>query len=179
MAASELEKDRNYVFCFTGPDNIGDYRPRTADFTLYIGNSTASSENTGDLNYLFRAAAGTLAPLRKEDYVGCIGWGLINYSSLNERFLNKNQLKRKEFWQAYENRHTHRYQNPWQSPPNALNAQGQETRSTLPWMKDQYDNYYHRESKWYEQFYTEDIPLPLLASMRTDGSSSNRMLLPH
>ncbi|XP_064418055.1 protein SPMIP2 isoform X1 [Latimeria chalumnae] len=99
---------------FTGPDGIGDYRTNYVDFKQYIGEKKSSSEITGDLEYLYRAAPETLTPLPKFCYVGEIGWGVVEYSMLNRLTLSSGfQIKSGEFRQRCEDTVTHKYQNPW------------------------------------------------------------------
>ncbi|XP_066573902.1 protein SPMIP2 isoform X1 [Amia ocellicauda] len=117
-----------------GPDGVQDYRPRAVDFPHYIGEGSLSGERTSDLSYLQRAAPGTPAPGAKHDYVGGVGWGVMEHSELNSRALQSNmQIKLGEFRQACEDKVTHRYQNPWQLPPCVLNAQPRGSRGRLAW----------------------------------------------
>ncbi|XP_054648454.1 uncharacterized protein C4orf45 isoform X2 [Dunckerocampus dactyliophorus] len=73
---------------FTGPDGIGDYRPRSNHSAQYVGVGSLSPEATGDLTYLWRAAPNTPPPLPKQAYVGEVGWGwqynqLVNNGALH------------------------------------------------------------------------------------------------
>ncbi|XP_064418059.1 protein SPMIP2 isoform X2 [Latimeria chalumnae] len=137
---------------FTGPDGIGDYRTNYVDFKQYIGEKKSSSEITGDLEYLYRAAPETLTPLPKFCYVGEIGWGVVEYSMLNRLTLSSGfQIKSGEFRQRCEDTVTHKYQNPWHPPPHILDQEGRRARSTLAWKQDHYDSYSHGKGKWYRR----------------------------
>ncbi|XP_030001989.1 uncharacterized protein C4orf45 homolog [Sphaeramia orbicularis] len=96
---------------FTGPDGIGDYRPRSNYFPQYISEGSGSPEATGDLSYLFRAAP--LAPLStpKQSYVGEIGWGWRYNQQLNGGTLLSNmQIKKTDIRAAVEDRISHMFQ---------------------------------------------------------------------
>ncbi|XP_066573903.1 protein SPMIP2 isoform X2 [Amia ocellicauda] len=108
-----------------GPDGVQDYRPRAVDFPHYIGEGSLSGERTSDLSYLQRAAPGTPAPGAKHDYVGGVGWGVMEHSELNSRALQSNmQIKLGEFRQACEDKVTHRYQNPCCLPVSSMPSRG-------------------------------------------------------
>ncbi|KAA0709584.1 hypothetical protein E1301_Tti003991 [Triplophysa tibetana] len=55
---------------FTGPDGIGDYRPRLDYFPRSIGIGALSPDATRDLEYLFRSAPQATPPLPKHRYTG-------------------------------------------------------------------------------------------------------------
>ena len=78
-----------------GPDGIGDYRPRSNYFPRYIGVGASSSpEATGDLSYLWRAAAQARPPLPRQSCVGEVGWCWQYNQLLNSRTLHSNmQIK--------------------------------------------------------------------------------------
>ncbi|XP_030252113.1 uncharacterized protein C4orf45 isoform X2 [Sparus aurata] len=98
---------------FTGPDGIGDYRPRSYDFPQYIGVGASSSpEATGDLGYLWRAAPHAPPPPPRQSCVGEVGWCWQYNQLLNSRTLLSNmQIKKTELRTALEDRVTHRFQN--------------------------------------------------------------------
>uniref|UniRef100_A0A8C5LV09 Sperm microtubule inner protein 2 n=1 Tax=Leptobrachium leishanense TaxID=445787 RepID=A0A8C5LV09_9ANUR len=132
---------------FTGPDNIGDYRPKHADFTRYVGEFIPLEEGTSDADYLYRAAPNTPHPRPKEMYVGGIGWGVSAFSYLNRRELISDfQIKLCGFRQACEDTISHRYQTPWNPPPYILDKQGFGSRGTLAWTPEKYDNYCYGKS---------------------------------
>ncbi|XP_012679813.1 uncharacterized protein C4orf45 [Clupea harengus] len=119
---------------FTGPDGIGDYRTKQHDSPRFIGIGPLSPESSADLDYLFRAAPGTLPPLSKDGYVCGVGWGLEYSFALNARtLLSDNQFKLGEFRTAMEDRITHRYQNPWFEPPHFLDRQPAGARGWMAW----------------------------------------------
>ncbi|XP_054872827.1 uncharacterized protein C4orf45 [Amphiprion ocellaris] len=97
---------------FTGPDGIGDYRPRSNYFSRYIGVGAASPEATGDLGYLCRAAPHAHPPMPRQAYVGEVGWGWQYNQLLNSGTLLSNmQIKKTELRAALEDRITQRFQN--------------------------------------------------------------------
>ncbi|CAB1456372.1 unnamed protein product [Pleuronectes platessa] len=78
MADSEAAEGRSQCgrrMIFTGPDGIGDYRPRSNYFPLHIGEGASSPEATGDLSYLCRAGPSAPPPRPRQSYVGEVGWG--------------------------------------------------------------------------------------------------------
>ncbi|KAG7517279.1 hypothetical protein JOB18_003422 [Solea senegalensis] len=96
---------------FTGPNGVGDYRPRSGYFPLYIGVGDVSPEATGDLAYLWRAAPNAPPPKPKQGYVGEIGWGWKHSQLLNRGTLHSNvQIKKTEFRATLEDRVTQRFQ---------------------------------------------------------------------
>ncbi|XP_056113214.1 uncharacterized protein C4orf45 [Rhinichthys klamathensis goyatoka] len=70
---------------FTGPDGIGDFRPKLDYFPRSIGIGPLSPDATSDLNYLFRPAAHATPPLPKHRCTGEVGWGLQYCTALNRR----------------------------------------------------------------------------------------------
>ncbi|XP_044875417.1 uncharacterized protein C4orf45 homolog isoform X2 [Mauremys mutica] len=151
---------------FTGPDAIRDYRTKLPEYTRYIGATTPAQGATSDLEYLWRTAPWTTSILpHKHSYPGQIGWGVTEFSYLNRgNLLSGMQIKTGEFRQAAEDEITHRYQNPWQPPPNILDLQGSNARGRLAWNCTDYDNFYHADSKW--------------AAMTRDSWSSKGSALP-
>ncbi|XP_078262858.1 protein SPMIP2 isoform X2 [Rhinoraja longicauda] len=119
---------------FTGPNATSDYRTKYADYPYYIGESRyISPENTSNLNYLFRPAPCASFQTRKDNNVGAIGWGLCVGDYLNRTtLLSGMQIKRGEFRDLADDKVTHRYQNPWQPPPNVLDRQPL-SRAYLAW----------------------------------------------
>ncbi|XP_051276641.1 uncharacterized protein C4orf45 [Dicentrarchus labrax] len=107
--ASESEHGHRMVF--TGPDGIGDYRPRSNYFPRYIGVGTSSPEATGDLSYLCRAAPHAPPPMPRQSCVGEVGWGWQYNQLLNSGTLLSNmQIKKTDIRTALEDRVTHRFQ---------------------------------------------------------------------
>ncbi|XP_031615413.2 uncharacterized protein C4orf45 [Oreochromis aureus] len=96
---------------FTGPDGIGDYRPRSNYFTRYIGVGATSPEATGDLSYLCRAPPDALPPIPRQSYVGEVGWGWQYNQLLNSGTLLSNmQIKKTDIRASLENRVTQKFQ---------------------------------------------------------------------
>ncbi|XP_035506368.1 uncharacterized protein C4orf45 [Scophthalmus maximus] len=94
---------------FTGPDGIGDYRPRSNYFPLHVGVGASSPEATGDLGYLCRAAPAAPPPVPRRSYVGEVGWGWQHNQLLNSGTLLSNmQIKKTELRTALEDRVTQR-----------------------------------------------------------------------
>uniref|UniRef100_A0A8C4W319 Sperm microtubule inner protein 2 n=1 Tax=Gopherus evgoodei TaxID=1825980 RepID=A0A8C4W319_9SAUR len=136
------------------------------EYIRYIGATTPAQGATSDLEYLWRTAPWTTSILpHKHSYPGQIGWGVTEFSYLNRgNLLSGMQIKTGEFRQAAEDEITHRYQNPWQPPPNILDLQGSNTRGRLAWNCTDYDNFYHTDGKW--------------AAMTRDSWSSKGSALP-
>ncbi|MED6292571.1 hypothetical protein CHARACLAT_001776 [Characodon lateralis] len=104
---------------FTGPDGIGDYRPRSNYIPLYIGVGTTSREATSDLRYLFRAAPQAPPPVPRQSCVGEVGWGWQYNQLLNgDRLLSNLQIKKTEIRQTLEDRVTQTFQMNQQIPKN-------------------------------------------------------------
>ncbi|KAF3694177.1 putative protein C4orf45 [Channa argus] len=81
----------------SGPDGIGDYRPRLNYFSQHIGVGASSPEATGDLSYLFRAAPQAPLPMPRKSHVGEVGWGwrynqLLNSGTLLSNMQIKNMM---------------------------------------------------------------------------------------
>ncbi|XP_030596029.1 uncharacterized protein C4orf45 homolog isoform X2 [Archocentrus centrarchus] len=96
---------------FTGPDGIGDYRPRSNYFTQYIGVGATSPEATGDLSYLCRAAPDARPLMPRQSYVGEVGWGWQYNQLLNSGTLLSNmQIKKTDIRAALEDRVSQRFQ---------------------------------------------------------------------
>ncbi|XP_060903606.1 protein SPMIP2 [Labrus mixtus] len=111
-AAAAGESQHGQRMIFTGPDGIGDYRPRSNYFPLYIGVGASSPESTGDLGYLCRAAPHAPPPVPRQGYVGEVGWGWQHNQMLNGGTLHSNmQIKKTEFRSALEDKATQRFQN--------------------------------------------------------------------
>ncbi|XP_069028008.1 protein SPMIP2 [Embiotoca jacksoni] len=97
---------------FTGPDGVGDYRPRSNYSPRYVGVGAASPEATGDLGYLSRAALHDHPLAPRQSYVGEVGWGWQYNQLLNSGTLLSNmQIKKTELRAALEDRVTQRFQN--------------------------------------------------------------------
>ncbi|XP_047441388.1 uncharacterized protein C4orf45 [Mugil cephalus] len=96
---------------FTGPDGIGDYRPRSNYFPGNIGVGATSPEATGDLSYLCRAAPLSHPPMSRQSYVGEVGWGWQYNQLLNSGALLSNmQIKKTELRATLEDRVTQKFQ---------------------------------------------------------------------
>nr|XP_046262494.1 uncharacterized protein C4orf45 [Scatophagus argus]XP_046262495.1 uncharacterized protein C4orf45 [Scatophagus argus] len=108
--AGELQQGQRMIF--TGPDGIGDYRPRSNYFPWYIGVGASSPETTSDVSYLYRAAPHAPPPTPRRGYVGEVGWGWQYNQLLNSGTLLSNmQIKKTELRTALEDRVAHRFQN--------------------------------------------------------------------
>ncbi|TKS72040.1 hypothetical protein D9C73_006113 [Collichthys lucidus] len=96
---------------FTGPDGIGDYRPRSNYFPRYIGVGASSPEATGDLSYFCRAAPLAPPPMPKHSHVGEVGWGWQYNQLLNSGTLRSNmQIKKTDIRAALEDQVTQTFQ---------------------------------------------------------------------
>ncbi|XP_039258360.1 protein SPMIP2-like [Styela clava] len=106
---------------FTGPDGIrNQWVSVAADHNRYVGIGTMSPEGTSDLDYLYRPSPRDSPALRpKHRRVGEIGWGIPGYADRSVLHTGQ-QLKRGEFRQSAEDRHTHLYQNPWTPHPDLM-----------------------------------------------------------
>ncbi|XP_061107920.1 protein SPMIP2 [Conger conger] len=133
---------------FTGPDGIGDYRPRSVHSTRYIGEGPMPQGETGDLNYLCRPATGAPPPKPKQCYVGAVGWGLQYSWALNKRTMESNmQIKLGEFRSALEERTIFTYHNPWQPPPSIIDKLSAGARGRLAWDHDINGEYFLEQYK--------------------------------
>ncbi|XP_019377261.1 PREDICTED: uncharacterized protein C4orf45 homolog [Gavialis gangeticus] len=134
---------------FTGPDALWDYRTKQPDYTRYIGATSPALEGTSDLDYLLRPSShNPTVPAHRHCYAGEIGWGVREFSHLGKRNLSGMQIMNGLFRQAAEDKSTHRYQTPWQPPPDILDKQGNNARSRLAWNWTDYEDYSHPKSKW-------------------------------
>ncbi|XP_043982822.1 uncharacterized protein C4orf45 [Gambusia affinis] len=96
---------------FTGPDGIGDYRPRSNYFPLYIGVGATSPEATSDLSYLCRAAPDAPPPAPRQSFVGEVGWGWQYNQLLNgDRLLSNMQIKKTDIRRTLEDRVSQKFQ---------------------------------------------------------------------
>ncbi|KAK7922635.1 hypothetical protein WMY93_009537 [Mugilogobius chulae] len=108
---------------FTGPDGVGDYRSRLCDFPRYIGEGGASTEATGDLGYLWRAAPQTPPHRSRDSYVGGVGWAWHYNQRLNQDALLSNmQIKRTDIRAAVEDTVAQRFQ-PTPQKKTAVDSQ--------------------------------------------------------
>ncbi|XP_056328805.1 uncharacterized protein C4orf45 [Danio aesculapii] len=80
---SEADRVTGQRILFTGPDGIGDFRPRLDFFPRSIGIGSLSPDATSDLGFLFRAAPNAPPPLAKHRHTGELGWGLQFSTLLN------------------------------------------------------------------------------------------------
>ncbi|XP_038156780.1 uncharacterized protein C4orf45 [Cyprinodon tularosa] len=96
---------------FTGPNGIGDYRPRSNYEPLYVGVGGVSPEATSDLGYLWRAAPHAAPPAPRQSSVGEVGWGWQYNQLLNgDRLLSNMQIKKSELRLTLEERVSQRFQ---------------------------------------------------------------------
>ncbi|XP_077433888.1 protein SPMIP2 [Vanacampus margaritifer] len=94
---------------FTGPDGIGDYRPRF-NRSPYVGVGPLSPEATSDLSYLWRAAPHAPPPLPKQAYVGEVGWGWQCSAMLNDSTLHSGmQIRKSIVRMEVEDRASHKF----------------------------------------------------------------------
>lgn len=77
----------NFFSC-QGPDGIGDYRSWLPDHRAYVGATSSPTEGTSEAMYLWRPAPHTPpAWLKKDNTVGEIGWGVVEFGYLNRRSI--------------------------------------------------------------------------------------------
>ncbi|XP_061832473.1 protein SPMIP2 [Nerophis lumbriciformis] len=96
---------------FTGPDGVGNYRPRLHHSPQYVGVGSLSPEATGDLTYLTRAAPHAPPPLPKHALVGEVGWGWQYNQLVNSETLHSGmQIKKTDVRIALEERASHMFQ---------------------------------------------------------------------
>ncbi|KAK9963347.1 hypothetical protein ABG768_006539 [Culter alburnus] len=88
---ADRETQSGQRMLFTGPDGIGDFRPRLDYFPRSIGIGPLSPDATSDLNYLFRPAAHASPSLPKHRCTGEVGWGLQYSTALNRRTVINNK----------------------------------------------------------------------------------------
>ncbi|XP_065884621.1 protein SPMIP2-like [Dysidea avara] len=103
------------IVLYSGPDGVKDHQTRVKD-PQWVGHGTASPESTSNLNYLCRAPKDNPPPEPKSARVGEVGWGvprLTDYSNLK----SGHQIQLKTFRNRVEERHTHRFQEPYYPSP--------------------------------------------------------------
>lgn len=103
---------------FTGPEGNSDYRAKVEPEAehRYVGIGTMSLEGTSEASYIWRAAPKTPFPTTKSSNVGEIGWAVPEYQDWS--YANTcRQIMLGHFRQELEDRHFHRYQNPWYPGP--------------------------------------------------------------
>ncbi|XP_062856065.1 protein SPMIP2 [Trichomycterus rosablanca] len=143
-----VNEERGQRIIFTGPDGIGDYRPRLGDFHHSVGIGALSPEATKDLNYLFRAAPCAPPLLSKNFYVGGVGWGIHHGYTLNANSLLSNkQIKLSEIRSALEDLITHSYPNQCQPSPDILDRQTVRSHGKLAWNQGAYEIIHQDKSK--------------------------------
>ncbi|XP_050984257.1 uncharacterized protein C4orf45 [Labeo rohita] len=137
QAHRETQSSSGQRILFTGPDGIGDFRPRLDYFPRSIGIGPLSPDATSDLNYLFRPASHATPPLPRHSYVGEVGWGL-QYSTLLNRpaVINNKQYVLDRFQSAVQDRMTH---SPWQNQSQFQDKQL--TCGKLAWNHSALDTY--------------------------------------
>ncbi|XP_061643284.1 protein SPMIP2 isoform X2 [Phyllopteryx taeniolatus] len=97
---------------FTGPDGIGDYRPRRCvSPQQQVGAGPSSPETTGGgLSYLWRAGPHAPPPLPKRARVGEVGWCWQHSAALNAATLRSGmQIRKSVVRMEVENRASHRF----------------------------------------------------------------------
>ncbi|KAL4239403.1 hypothetical protein ACF0H5_000219 [Mactra antiquata] len=102
---------------YTGPDGICDHRVTVEPEHRYVGIGTMSEEGTSETDYLWRAAPSTPFPRPKTSKVGEIGWSVPEKQDW-EYSNTARQIMLGHFRQEVEDRHSHRYQNPWYPGPH-------------------------------------------------------------
>ncbi|ELU05901.1 hypothetical protein CAPTEDRAFT_192832 [Capitella teleta] len=104
----------------SGPDGLRDHRVTVShEPPRFIGETTKSPEETGDVNYLWRAARGMPPARSRSQCAGEIGWSVLLQSNdnYNETRRSGMQMHLGEFRQAVEDSHTHNYQHAWYPGP--------------------------------------------------------------
>lgn len=82
----------SFFCCSVGIDGIT--KKRKWDHPRNIGIRPLPPGNTGDLDYLFRPALATPAPLPKNCYSGGVGWHIEHSFQLNDQeLLSNHQIK--------------------------------------------------------------------------------------
>uniref|UniRef100_A0A9J8CHK6 Peptidylprolyl isomerase D n=1 Tax=Cyprinus carpio carpio TaxID=630221 RepID=A0A9J8CHK6_CYPCA len=128
---------------FTGPDGVGDFRPRLDYFPRSIGIGPLSPDATSDLNYLFRPAPRATPPSPKHCFVGEVGWGLQYSTALNRRtVINSKQYELDRFQSAVLDEVTH---SPWQNQSQFHDKQL--TCGKLAWNHSTHDAYSKEEKQ--------------------------------
>ncbi len=122
---------------FTGPDGVGDYRPKLYSDSTFVGIGPKGSEATNDISYLFGPDF-VDKPRRKHERLGEIGCDIRSFieqlsgtdresrshSSVAEEQTNNpmHPIVHGPFRTAVENNAVlHRYQEPWY--PDSYNRQ--------------------------------------------------------
>ncbi|XP_064388615.1 protein SPMIP2-like [Halichondria panicea] len=123
MSTVSAERKPNGAVLFTGPDGISDFKTHVEE-QFCVGHGSMSPEASSDTKYLCRAATNCPYPPPKTARVGEIGWGVPKFSD-NSLLKSKQQIMLKEFRQASEHRHTHRYQDPYYPPPSPTRSSSQ------------------------------------------------------
>ncbi|XP_057705809.1 uncharacterized protein C4orf45 [Corythoichthys intestinalis] len=80
---------------FTGPNGIGNYRPRRVHSPQYVGPGPWSPEAQSNLAYLWRAAPHAPPPSSKQAFVGEVGWCWQYSAMLNDSTLRSGAQIRK------------------------------------------------------------------------------------
>ncbi|KAF4104967.1 uncharacterized protein C4orf45 [Onychostoma macrolepis] len=142
QADRETQSSSGQRILFTGPDGIGDFRPRLDYFPRSIGIGPLSPDATSDLNYLFRSAPDATPPLPKHCYVGEVGWGLQYSTALNRPTVNNNQYEFDRFQSAVQDEVT---RSPWQNQSQFQDKQL--TCGKLAWNHSEYDTYSEDDNK--------------------------------
>ncbi|KAK2890965.1 hypothetical protein Q8A67_013608 [Cirrhinus molitorella] len=143
QADRETQSSSGQRILFTGPDGIGDFRPRLDYFPRSIGIGQLSPDATSDLNYLFRPAPQATPPLPKHGYVGEVGWGLQYSTALKKPTVTHNkQYDLDRFQSAMQDRVTH---SSWQNQSQFRDKQP--TCGKLPWNHSAHDTYSEDNNK--------------------------------
>ncbi|XP_026136501.1 uncharacterized protein C4orf45 [Carassius auratus] len=140
---ADRETESGQRILFTGPDGIGDFRPRLDYFPRSIGIGPLSPDATSDLSYLFRCAPDAIPPLPKHCYVGEVGWGLQYSTALNRpTVINNKHSEFNRFQSAMQDEETH---SPWQNQSQFQDKQP--TRERLAWNHSAYDTHSEDDNK--------------------------------
>ncbi|XP_076819742.1 protein SPMIP2-like isoform X2 [Clavelina lepadiformis] len=103
-----------------GPNGITNQRVHIEEEHRYVGIDTMSPEGTSEIAYLYRPDWRNAPAIRpKHKRVGEIGWGIPLHSDRSVLHTGQH-IKRGEFRQSAEDRHTHLYQNPWTPLPKSF-----------------------------------------------------------
>lgn len=130
---------------YTGPDGNCDHRVSVVPERRYVGIGTMSGEGTSETDYLWRAAPRTPFPRPRTGRVGEIGWSIPKHQDFSYANTAR-QIMLGHFRQDVEDRHSHKYQNPWYPGPNdvippdsdaALVMNVYKPRSAQPFTRDQ------------------------------------------
>ncbi|XP_077466429.1 protein SPMIP2 [Stigmatopora argus] len=95
MQKSKKVKGTGQRIIFTGPNGIGNYRPKRVCSPQFVEMGPWSPVATSNLSYLWRAAPHAPPPLAKQGFVGEVGWCWQYSSALNDSTLRSGMQIRK------------------------------------------------------------------------------------